>query len=260
VALDWFSRRVLSWRLSITMEAAFCIQTLEDALPRYGKPEIFNTDQGSLFTGQTFTGAIAGNCIAISMDGKGAWRDNVFVERFWRLPRLSTTRLRISRDGLLARAWPPALKNHLCSRRRGASQIFVGTMDTYPGTYQEEGVCKFVGKIEFVINAGAECSFATRNNSVIRGTNTVSKTFTHNDAMEVAMRTYILAIATAAPFAIPTAAFSESGHHRYYNRYEGLYDRYESARCRESRAACTHKEKLGEQVMGNCRRFRELCD
>jgi hypothetical protein len=130
----------------------------------------------------------------------------------------------------------------------------------YPGTYEEEGVCKFVGKIEFVINAGAECSFAKRNNSVIRGTNTVSKTFTRNDVMEVAMRTYILAIATAALFAIPTAAFSESGHHRYYNRYEGLYDRYESGRCRESRAACAHKEKLGEQVMGNCRRFRELCD
>src|SRR6202162_1592222 len=65
-------------------------------------------------------------------------------------------------------------------------------------------------------------------------------------------------IATAALFAIPTAAFSESGHHRYYNRYEGLYDRYESGRCRESRAACAHKEKLGEQVMGNCRRFRAL--
>jgi hypothetical protein len=78
--------------------------------------------------------------------------------------------------------------------------------------------------------------------------------------MEVAMRTYILAIATAALFAIPTAAFSENGHHRNYNRYEGLYDRYESGRCKESRAPCTHKEKLGEQVMGNCRRFRELCD
>ena len=84
VALDWFSRRVLAWRLSITMEAAFCIETLEDALARYGKPEIFNTDQGSQFTGQTFTGALAANGVAISMDGKGAWRDNVFVERLWR--------------------------------------------------------------------------------------------------------------------------------------------------------------------------------
>jgi hypothetical protein len=73
------------------------------------------------------------------------------------------------------------------------------------------------------------------------------------------MRTYILAIATAALLAIPTAAFSESGHQRYYNRYEGLYDRYESGRCKELRAVCTHKE-LGEQGMGNCRRFRELCD
>ena len=94
VALDWFSRRVLAWRLSITMEAAFCIETLEDALARYGKPEIFNTDQGSQFTGQTFTGALAGNGIAISMDGKGAWRDNVFVERLWRSVKYEEVYLR----------------------------------------------------------------------------------------------------------------------------------------------------------------------
>jgi putative transposase len=80
VVLDWFSRRVLSWRLSITMEAAFCVETLEDALACHGKPEIFNTDQGSQFTGAAFTGVIK-NGIAISMDGKGAWRDNIFVER-----------------------------------------------------------------------------------------------------------------------------------------------------------------------------------
>jgi putative transposase len=84
VVLDWFSRRVLSWRLSITMEAAFCVATLEDALARHGKPDIFNTDQGSQFTSQAFTGVLAGNDIAISMDGKAAWRDNVFVERLWR--------------------------------------------------------------------------------------------------------------------------------------------------------------------------------
>jgi putative transposase len=84
VVLDWFSRRVLSWRLSITMEAAFCVETLQDALARHGKPDIFNTDQGSQFTGQAFTGVLANNDIAISMDGKGAWRDNVFVERLWR--------------------------------------------------------------------------------------------------------------------------------------------------------------------------------
>ena len=84
VVLDWFSRRVLSWRLSITMEAAFCVETLQEALARHGKPDIFNTDQGSQFTGQAFTGVLASNGIAISMDGKGAWRDNVFVERLWR--------------------------------------------------------------------------------------------------------------------------------------------------------------------------------
>ena len=76
VVLDWFSRRVLSWRLSITMEAAFCIETLEDALARYGKPDVFNTDQGSQFTGAAFTGALASNGITISMDGKGAWRES----------------------------------------------------------------------------------------------------------------------------------------------------------------------------------------
>ena len=84
VVLDWFSRRVLAWRMSITMEAAFCVDALEEALARYGKPEIFNTDQGSQFTGTAFTGMLAKNDIRISMDGKGAWRDNVFVERLWR--------------------------------------------------------------------------------------------------------------------------------------------------------------------------------
>jgi putative transposase len=94
VVLDWFSRRVLSWRLSITMEATFCVETLEDALARHGKPEIFNTDQGSQFTGAAFTGVLAKNKIAISMDGKGAWRDNVFVERLWRSVKYEEVYLR----------------------------------------------------------------------------------------------------------------------------------------------------------------------
>ena len=84
VVLDWFSRRVLSWRVSITMEASFCIETLEEALARHGKPEIFNTDQGSQFTCEAFTDVLHKSDIKISMDGKGAWRDNVFVERLWR--------------------------------------------------------------------------------------------------------------------------------------------------------------------------------
>ena len=94
VVLDWFSRRVLSWRVSITMEAAFCVETLEDALARHGKPDIFNTDQGSQFTGAAFTGVLANHGIAISMDGKGAWRDNVFVERLWRSVKYEEVYLR----------------------------------------------------------------------------------------------------------------------------------------------------------------------
>ena len=82
--VDWFSRRVLAWRLSITLEAAFCVEALEEALARHGKPGIFNTDQGSQFTSHDFTGVLIKAEIAISMDGKGAWRDNVFVERLWR--------------------------------------------------------------------------------------------------------------------------------------------------------------------------------
>jgi putative transposase len=82
--VDWFSRKVLSWKLSITMDAGFCIEAVEEAMARYGRPEIFNTDQGSQFTSHEFTGLLIKNSIQISMDGKGAWRDNVFVERVWK--------------------------------------------------------------------------------------------------------------------------------------------------------------------------------
>ena len=82
--IDWFSRRVLSWKLSITMDVSFCLEALDEALARYGKPEIFNTDQGSQFTSVAFTDRLKQEDIHISMDGKGRWADNVFVERFWR--------------------------------------------------------------------------------------------------------------------------------------------------------------------------------
>jgi len=82
--VDWFTRRVISWRLSITLETNFCIEALEEALSKNEKPEIFNTDQGSQFTSEAFTGLLRKNGIAISMDGKGRWRDNVFVERVWK--------------------------------------------------------------------------------------------------------------------------------------------------------------------------------
>ena len=82
--IDWYSRRVLSWRVSNTLDTSFCIDALEEALERHGPPEIFNTDQGSQFTSDDFTQVLKDNGIRISMDGKGRWVDNVFVERLWR--------------------------------------------------------------------------------------------------------------------------------------------------------------------------------
>ena len=84
VIMDWYSRKVLSWRLSNSMDTSFCIDALEEAIYRYGRPIIFNTDQGSQYTSEAFTQVLKDNDIRISMDGKGAWRDNVFVERLWR--------------------------------------------------------------------------------------------------------------------------------------------------------------------------------
>jgi putative transposase len=82
--IDWFSRRVLAWRVSISLDTEFCIEALEEALARYGRPAIFNSDQGSQFSSTAFTAVLHREKIAISMDGKGCWRDNVFVERLWR--------------------------------------------------------------------------------------------------------------------------------------------------------------------------------
>ena len=92
--VDWFSRRVLAWRLSITLEVEFCLEAVEEALARHGRPGIFNTDQGSQFTSAAFTGLLSDNAIAISMDGRGSWRDNVFVERLWRSVKYEEVYLR----------------------------------------------------------------------------------------------------------------------------------------------------------------------
>jgi len=92
--VDWFSRKVLAWRLSITLSADFCVEALEEALGRHGRPDIFNSDQGSQFTGLEFTQVLKDAEIAISMDGKGAWRDNVFVERLWRTVKYEEVYLR----------------------------------------------------------------------------------------------------------------------------------------------------------------------
>ena len=92
--MDWASRRVLAWRVSISLTTDFCLEAVEEALAKYGRPEIFNTDQGSQFTSEDFTGLLKDNGIAISMDGKGCWRDNVFVERLWRSVKYEEVYLR----------------------------------------------------------------------------------------------------------------------------------------------------------------------
>jgi len=120
--VDWFSRRVLAWRLSITLETEFCLDAVNEALARHGKPEIFNTDQGSQFTSMAFTGLLQDNAIAISIDGRGAWRDNVFVEQLWRSVRYEEVYLRAYDSVAEARA---SLGRYLAfyNRRRPHSSL-----------------------------------------------------------------------------------------------------------------------------------------
>jgi putative transposase len=102
--MDWASRAVLSWRLSNTMDVSFCVSALEEALARFGRPEIFNTDQGSQFTSAAFTGTLAAAGIRISMDGRGRWMDNVFIERLWRSLKYEDVYLKGYADGHEAKA------------------------------------------------------------------------------------------------------------------------------------------------------------
>ena len=138
--VDWFSRRVLAWRLSITLTADFCIEALEEALGRHGRPDIFNTDQGSQFTSTDFTKVLKDARVAISMDGRGAWRDNVFVERLWRdgevrggLPARLRERLR---GAVLDRALLRLLQRHeaaFVARRADARPGLLQPADANPG-------------------------------------------------------------------------------------------------------------------------------
>jgi putative transposase len=119
--VDWFSRRVLSWRLSITMDVDFCVEALEEALAKYGKPEIFNSDQGSQFTSTAFTQVLINAEVSISMDGKGAWRDNVFVERLWRTLKYEEVYLRAYDSVAEARAGISRYLSFYNSRRPHSS-------------------------------------------------------------------------------------------------------------------------------------------
>ena len=102
--MDWHSRMVLAWRLSNTLEADFCVLALEEALAKYGTPDIFNTDQGSQFTSFAFTNVLRSNGIRISMDGRGRWLDNVFIERLWRSLKYENVYLNAYETGSEARA------------------------------------------------------------------------------------------------------------------------------------------------------------
>jgi putative transposase len=103
--IDWRTRRILAWRLSNTLTADFCIAAAEAAIARYGRPEIFNTDQGSQFTDGGFAGLIERHGIRLSMDGKAAWRDNIIIERFWRTLKYEEVYLRGYEGGSDVRGW-----------------------------------------------------------------------------------------------------------------------------------------------------------
>jgi putative transposase len=137
--LDWFTRRVLAWRVSITLEAGFCIEAVEEALTRYAKPKISNTDQGSQFTSTNFIKVLAAREIRISMDGKGAWRDNVLVERLWRTIKYEEVYLRAYARVSEARASIGRYLGFYNSRRPHSSldgktpdQVYFNTLSPVP--------------------------------------------------------------------------------------------------------------------------------
>ena len=125
--MDWYSRRVLAWRVSNTFDSDFCVEALEDALTRYGPPEIFNTDQGAQFTSQAFTTVLKTHAVAISMDGKGRWVDNVFVERLWRSVKYEDVYLHAYETPASLRAGltvpHPVSWTHVCATRHGVARI-----------------------------------------------------------------------------------------------------------------------------------------
>jgi len=119
--VDWSTRRVLAWRISITMDVHFCLEAVEEAIQRYGTPEIMNTDQGSQFTSRAFVGLMKEHEIRISMDGKNSWRDNVFVERLWRSVKYEDIYLKAYESVSAVRAGLSKYFNFYNSRRPHSS-------------------------------------------------------------------------------------------------------------------------------------------
>ena len=140
--MDWASRKVLSWRLSNTLEASFCVEALEEALERYGPPEIFNTAQGSQFTSLDFTEVLKEAGVKISMDGKGRWMDNIFIERLWRSLKYECVYLSEFGTGSEARAAIGWWVDFYCERRPHSSL----TDDQTPNeAYNPEGAARRPG-------------------------------------------------------------------------------------------------------------------
>ena len=161
VIMDWYSRYVLSWRLSNTLEADFCVDALQEAL-RKGRPDIFNTDQGAQFTGEAFTGLLEQHGIRISMDGKGSYNDNLFIERLWRTVKYEEVYLKAYQDGRDARTglgqyfrFYDGERPHQALGYRTPAEVFTGSI---------ESVCK--GVIESLASstprtAGPDLNWAT---------------------------------------------------------------------------------------------------
>ncbi|MFP4209156.1 MAG: IS3 family transposase [Wenzhouxiangella sp.] len=137
--LDWHSRRVLSWRLSNTLDTDFCIEALEEALARHGSPEIFNTDQGAQFTSAAFTDVLKAHQVQISMDGKGRWRDNVFVERLWRTVKYEDVYLRAYESPAALRAgleryfrFYNTQRGHTALDKQTPDEVYFGEISSLP--------------------------------------------------------------------------------------------------------------------------------
>lgn len=132
--MDWHSRAVLSWRLSNTLDSGFCVEALEEALSRFGRPEIFNTDQGSQFTSEDFTDVLITAGVRISMDGKGRWMDNVFIERLWRSLKYECVYLREFETGRDARKEIGIWLDYYNTARPHSSLLDKTPMEAYIGT------------------------------------------------------------------------------------------------------------------------------
>ncbi len=143
--MDWYSRYVVAWRLSNTLDADFCVEALEEALTK-GKPEIFNTDQGSQFTSEAFTGLLERHGVRISMDGKGRYTDNIFVERLWRTVKYEEVYLKAYSNGREAKAgldayfrFYNAQRPHQALGYRTPAEVFSCDSDTSPEQATERG-------------------------------------------------------------------------------------------------------------------------